>query len=182
MANVVNRTTNEYRRSVHTPDYDDVAWLINPDTSGVDTIATKYWIVPQAGDPSIVVTADTITDKKDKKKSKTSSQRTLQESAGFTYSGILYLPDEQENADLYTSMLANVKYGTPIATDYFWRTSDGANTAISGAAELLKIYTAFNHRKDEIRKVYYNKIDEIDALATEQEIDDYDETAGWPEL
>jgi len=46
MADVVNKTTMEYRRSVHTPDYDKSEWLINPkipvDAEG-NKVPQKYW-------------------------------------------------------------------------------------------------------------------------------------------
>lgn len=40
MANVLNIHTMEYRKSVHTPDYMDGDWLINPVLPGCDK---KYW-------------------------------------------------------------------------------------------------------------------------------------------
>ena len=43
MANVIHRTTLEYRRSVHTPDFDPVIWIINPDLSAVQGVSRKYW-------------------------------------------------------------------------------------------------------------------------------------------
>lgn len=43
MANVINKTTLQYLKSVHTPDYMDGNWLINPDLSAVDGVAPKYW-------------------------------------------------------------------------------------------------------------------------------------------
>lgn len=40
MADVVNRTTLEYRESVHTPDFDPAQWLINP---VLPFCERKYW-------------------------------------------------------------------------------------------------------------------------------------------
>jgi hypothetical protein len=40
MADVVNKTTLEYRRSVHTPDYPASEWLINPE---IPECEPKYW-------------------------------------------------------------------------------------------------------------------------------------------
>jgi hypothetical protein len=40
MADVVHKTTLEYRRSVNTPDYWGGDWLVNPDLPGC---ARKYW-------------------------------------------------------------------------------------------------------------------------------------------
>lgn len=45
MADVLNRFTKEYRRSVHTPDYPAVDWIRNPDLSAVAGLASKYWLV-----------------------------------------------------------------------------------------------------------------------------------------
>ena len=43
MADVVNRTTLTYIRSVHTPDYPPSEWLINPDLSAVAGVEQRYW-------------------------------------------------------------------------------------------------------------------------------------------
>ncbi len=48
MADVVHRTTKQYLRSVHTPDYPSADWIINPDLSAVAGFAEKYWMI--AGD------------------------------------------------------------------------------------------------------------------------------------
>lgn len=40
MANVVNRTTKEYLKSVNTPDYPVSEWIINP---VVPDVPSKYW-------------------------------------------------------------------------------------------------------------------------------------------
>ncbi len=45
MADVVNRTTVEYLRSVNTPDYPTADWLINPDLSALAAVEQKYWKV-----------------------------------------------------------------------------------------------------------------------------------------
>ena len=43
MANVLNRTTKQYIRSVNTPDYPTEDWIINPDLTAVAGVANKYW-------------------------------------------------------------------------------------------------------------------------------------------
>jgi len=43
MANVVNRTTVRFLRSVSTPDFPVADWIINPDLSSVAGVPTKYW-------------------------------------------------------------------------------------------------------------------------------------------
>lgn len=45
MANVLNRTTKEYRTSVNTPDFDPGTWIINPDLSAVTGFAPIYWTI-----------------------------------------------------------------------------------------------------------------------------------------
>lgn len=45
MANVLNRTTKEYRVSVNTPDFPIEDWIINPDMSSVNGINPKYWAI-----------------------------------------------------------------------------------------------------------------------------------------
>ena len=48
MANVFNRTTPEYRVSVHTPDFDPADWAINPDVTAVAGQPVKYWFLTGA--------------------------------------------------------------------------------------------------------------------------------------
>ena len=43
MANVINRTTLEYRTSVNTPDFPTENWIINPDLSNLVNVPSKYW-------------------------------------------------------------------------------------------------------------------------------------------
>jgi hypothetical protein len=43
MADVINRLSREYRRSVNTPDYHLSDWLINPDLSRVAGVPWRYW-------------------------------------------------------------------------------------------------------------------------------------------
>ena len=45
MANVVNRVTKQYIRSVNTPDYSDFDWIINPDMGAAVGFSSKYWII-----------------------------------------------------------------------------------------------------------------------------------------
>jgi hypothetical protein len=45
MANVLNRTTKEFRGSVNTPDFSTADWIINPDLSAVIGFASKYWTI-----------------------------------------------------------------------------------------------------------------------------------------
>lgn len=43
MADAVNRTTKEYRQSIHTPDFPVEDWIINPNLSAVAGVENKYW-------------------------------------------------------------------------------------------------------------------------------------------
>jgi len=43
MADVVNRITKQFLKSVNTPDYPRDAWIINPNLSGVLNVPVKYW-------------------------------------------------------------------------------------------------------------------------------------------
>lgn len=55
MADVVNRTTVQYLRSVNTPDYPTGSWIINPDLSALASVPEKYWKV--VGDTVVEMTA-----------------------------------------------------------------------------------------------------------------------------
>lgn len=56
MANVLNRTTLDFRRSVNTPDYDPAEWVINPDMSAVEGVDRQYWKLD--GERPVPMTAD----------------------------------------------------------------------------------------------------------------------------
>lgn len=45
MADVVHRTTVEYRRSVHAPDFPEAEWIHNPDLSALSGVPSVYWKV-----------------------------------------------------------------------------------------------------------------------------------------
>ena len=55
MANVLNRTTKEFRPSANTPDFPVQDWIINPDLSAVVGFATRYWKI--TGDAVTLMTA-----------------------------------------------------------------------------------------------------------------------------
>jgi len=43
MSDVLHRTTLEYKKSVNTPDYPEVDWVLDPDLSNVAGVPTKFW-------------------------------------------------------------------------------------------------------------------------------------------
>jgi len=43
MANVFNKTTGQYKISVHTPDFMDADHIINPDVSALENVPRRYW-------------------------------------------------------------------------------------------------------------------------------------------
>ena len=46
MANVIHRTTLEFRRSANEPDFPEPTWKWNPDMAGVAGVPEKYWKAP----------------------------------------------------------------------------------------------------------------------------------------
>lgn len=56
MADVLNRLTKQFLRSVNTPDYPESDWLINPDLSRVAGIPWRYWKI--VGDSVVEMTAE----------------------------------------------------------------------------------------------------------------------------
>lgn len=45
MANVLNRQSRLYLKSVNTPDYPESDWIINPDLSAVSGLPSQYWVI-----------------------------------------------------------------------------------------------------------------------------------------
>lgn len=56
MADVLNRLTKQFLRSVNTPDYPEADWIINPDLSRVDGIPWRYWKI--VGDAVVEMTTE----------------------------------------------------------------------------------------------------------------------------
>ena len=56
MADVINRRSREYRRSVNTPDYPLSDWIINPDLSKVTGVPWRYWKI--VGDSVLPMTQE----------------------------------------------------------------------------------------------------------------------------
>jgi len=60
MSNVINKITGQYLSSVHTPNYTNVDWIINPSQSDID----KYTIVPEPIDSKVAEKEVLIEEKK----------------------------------------------------------------------------------------------------------------------
>jgi hypothetical protein len=61
MANVINKKTGQYLKSVHTPDYSkDADWIINPSQAEID----QYKAVPAPVDPDVAQKEQLISQKK----------------------------------------------------------------------------------------------------------------------
>jgi len=45
MANVLNRTSKQYLKSVNTPDFPVSDWIVDPDLSAVNSFPNKYWVI-----------------------------------------------------------------------------------------------------------------------------------------
>jgi hypothetical protein len=50
MADVIHRTTLEFRRSVNEPNFPEPAWKWNPDMSAVTGVDRRYWKAPPSWD------------------------------------------------------------------------------------------------------------------------------------
>jgi len=57
-ADVLNRDSKVFLKSVHTPDYPVKQWIVNPDLSAVQGYAVKYWKIK--GDIVLPMTVEEI--------------------------------------------------------------------------------------------------------------------------
>lgn len=194
MANVVNRITKEYLTSVNTPQYEDPQWLINPDTSlvinEVDQIPTIFWIVPQIGDPSIIITADRVAWKRSLKQSDIETYRDNQLAGFFHYApngndlteGDLYDASSFNTAILVDKVLAIVS-GVPedaITESGTFSVSNTTGYIMNlTSAELMNFHARYQRTREIVRQDYYAKRDELDSLTTVEEIDEYDPYSNW---
>lgn len=53
MANVIHRTTLEFRPSVNTPDHPEPTWKHNPNMTAVAAVPFKYWKAPPSWDGDV---------------------------------------------------------------------------------------------------------------------------------
>lgn len=53
MADVIHRTTLEFRGSVHTPDFPEPAWKHNPNMTAVAAVPSRYWKAPPSWDGDV---------------------------------------------------------------------------------------------------------------------------------
>ncbi len=64
MADVLHRTTKEFRKSVHTPNFPTASWIINPDLSAVASLPVRHWKIVDdtvvAMDAAEMAAADTL--------------------------------------------------------------------------------------------------------------------------
>jgi hypothetical protein len=194
MANVVNRNDNTYLQSVDTTQYTDPPWLINPDTSlvinEVDNIPSQYWIVPQTGDPSAIITADRVAWQRDVKTVDLENYRDEQLAGEFHYApngndlteGQLYNASSFDTTIIVDKVLA-ILSGVPVdaiteSSKLSIRTSLSEAQSIS-AAELMNFHARFQRTREIVRQDYYAKVDELNALTTIEEIDAFDPYTGW---
>jgi hypothetical protein len=190
MASVVNRSNNQYYSSVDTTEFSDVAWLINPDITAVQNIPTQYWIVPQYGDPSNVVTADELSWKRDTNTTSITTYRDIQLSGEFHYApngndlseGALYNASSFETTILIDKVIA-ILSGVPV--DAITASSKVSTRDIAGAtleltsSELINFHARFQRTREIVRQDYNAKQDELNAITTEEAMDLYDPYTGW---
>jgi len=195
MANVVNRNNNTYLQSVDTTEYTDPPWLINPDTSlvinEVENIPTQYWIVPQDGDPSIVVTADRVAWKRDEKSTELETYRDQRLEGEFHYApngndlseGTLY-PADTFNTPIFIGKVLAIVSGVPVdalteSSKISVSTNASQDLDDMSSAELMNFHARYQRTREIVRRDYYAKLAELDSLTTLEEIDAFDPYTGW---
>lgn len=177
MADVINRTTNEFRKSVNTPDFDEADWLINPDLSDVSDVPNQYWIVPEQGDGNIV-TANRLQWKKDQKQNKINAFREQKLNEGLLFRGHVYDSDQRAR-DNITSMATSISVGAPLPENFVWRTADNLNIPMD-AYDVIELGMAMVSRINSIYGVSFFHKDTVESLTDEASVDAYDYTVGWP--
>lgn len=121
MADVLNRTTKEYRKSANTPDFPKADWIISPDLSAVAGVPVEHWkITGDAIAPMNKTEIATIDDAilPDEKTNKVAVQgvtaKQLIENR-YAYSVLMLLSYMLEQARV-DGLSARVKYIEPLFT------------------------------------------------------------------
>ena len=145
MANVLHRTTFEYKLSVNTPDFPIGTWVINPDLSPVSGVPKKYW----------KLTGDILSEMSAGEKSVVDDDLTVIESEIGTYVDYMVFIDALETAITnqggYESLGSDdqkkvaLKYfvkGNQIVTvtDIVWQSGTTVRISFSGTPDLSDVY------------------------------------------
>jgi len=193
MSSIVNRNTKAYFPTANTSDYTDPPWLINPDTSAVlnsqEQIPTEFWIVPQFGNPSIVVTADRLAWKRSVAISNLDTERDELLSNPFHFAkdgdhlgptGRLYSPSRFD-MQILTFIVNSIASGIPvpeIVNGFLtWHTTDDTPVEIA-EMDIINFQGRYQATRENIRSAYFANLALINSFTTEQEIDSFVPT--WP--
>ena len=200
MASVLNRTTNEYKLSANTPDFPTADWLYNPDVSAVlnqsEQIPTIFWIIPLTPpQEGAVITANRIAWQRDVKINELETYRDGLLEGPFHFAkdgdhvnGNEYDPERFDTSTIITivnSMTSGVptpegENGTIDWVQFFSVLTQTIPMETFTDSDFINFHSRYQQTRDVIRITYYTKLQEILDLQTEQEIIDYDVTAGWP--
>jgi len=132
MANVLNKTTLQYLRSVDTAKYLDGEWIINPDLSQVKLLPKKYWKIDGN---NVVAMNQSEKDSKDASilpQLKTAKENAIDKRSrelldqGFLYKGLYYSLSESAQQN-WTAMFLFTAVNIFTASDYPYMIIDKDN-------------------------------------------------------
>lgn len=180
MADVLNRATKEYRTSVNTPDYNNSQWIINPDVSQVQDIPSKFWRIPNQGKTITYNEQSYLENVKYQRTRLVNEFRELVLYEGFIYEdGNVF---DTDNASLRNLMgLSQKAITSGLTTETVqYMTSENILLTIS-YNEIVQVTLSLSNYVSECYEASWYHKDQINALSTISEVNNYDYTVGaWP--
>jgi len=185
MADVLNKTTNQYLMSVNTPDFDPAEWIINPDLSAVKDTDPALWIVEN--DAVRVLTKEEINSSKldqlkaDLKK-KVNAIRDKLIYAGFVYDKSTIQSDQFSIIKIIGASLMALNAlnrSEDLPPDFVWRDINNDPIPVD-ANKMLDLGTSlFNYVWAVHKNSWFHK-NNIDAITDYDVLVSYDINTGWP--
>lgn len=182
MANVLNRTTNQWIESVDTPDYDPAEWVINPDTTPVEGINPLFWFINEDDTlrPMTIEEQDFLylQRAKDRRRIRINEFRDERIRQGFWYGGYLFDTDDIARSNA-ASTVAAVAAGMPIPAGFTWRDAENNDVPMTGT-QVIQFGISMLAYVNGLYKYSWNQKAYLQSMTSIDEIRNWDFTTGWP--
>lgn len=182
MGAVLNRTTLQYIQFVNTPDYDPTVYVINPDITPVESVASMFWYINTDDSLSIMTDAQMTTAYLS---TAVTGQCALVDAyrdsilyGGFNYNDDLYDSDTQSIANI-TGTQGFINAGGTLPSDFVWRDANNNYQPFDNTT-FTEFYMASVAWVEAIWQNDWTQKAAIVALTDYNSVMAYDYTVDWP--
>ncbi|NJO62541.1 MAG: DUF4376 domain-containing protein [Richelia sp. RM2_1_2] len=139
---------------------------------------SKLEIYNVSGELLDTIDTRTLSDVKNNKKSEVNSYRDQILNSGVTFNDTLFdsTQDSRQNLAGYSAAIAS---GVPLPDNFTWRDASNVNQSMT-ESDLLSFSSTMITFVNNVYSSSWTHKNAIDALATIEEVDNYDYTGGWP--